>query len=272
VSLVGSSQSPPDTSGRFVQFPGYIQVVVSCDRQLFPFAGMFPQQERLSVVLAGPPYLAESEVVDAHRVVAHGKIRIKLDGALMVRRGCDGAFFAVGLLSKAVRFQSFERGCGGLFERNVKLVHRSQRFAQLRAQLGRRLAQRVQHFLFGRRRHLLLGQRVSALAIHRLQSQHVLAAQTGNRPGKVSLAARPLAKLAGHLWCEFRARRTRHHLQGRRDLVLREHIQNGDWLRATPSACLSVSSNTASPVLLAKSASTMVSFSVRRCVVWRERK
>ena len=32
-----------------------------------------------------------------------------------------------------------------------------------------------------------------------------------------------------------------------------------------------MSSNTASPVLLAKSARTMVSFSVRRCVVWRER-
>ena len=39
-------------------------------------------------------------------------------------------------------------------------------------------------------------------------------------------------------------------------------FRNGDWFRATLSAVLRVSSNTASPVLLAKSARTIVSFSV----------
>ena len=102
------------------------------------------------------PSLAEIEVVAAHCPVAHGKIRIKLDGTLMVRQGCGGAFLITGLSAKAVRFQSFERRRGGLFERNIKLLHRSQRFAQLAAQLGCRLAQRVQHLLLGRRRHLLL--------------------------------------------------------------------------------------------------------------------
>ena len=28
--------------GRFIQFPSYIQIVVGCDLQLFPLAGMFP--------------------------------------------------------------------------------------------------------------------------------------------------------------------------------------------------------------------------------------
>ncbi len=41
--------------GRFIQFPGYTRIVVGGDRQLFPLAGMFPQLERLGVVLAGPP-------------------------------------------------------------------------------------------------------------------------------------------------------------------------------------------------------------------------
>ena len=41
--------------GRFIQFPGYIRVVVGGDRQLFPLAGMFPQLECLGEVLAGPP-------------------------------------------------------------------------------------------------------------------------------------------------------------------------------------------------------------------------
>ena len=39
-------------------------------------------------------------------------------------------------------------------------------------------------------------------------------------------------------------------------------FRNGDCPRSTASACFSVSSNTGSPVLLAKSASTMLSFSV----------
>ncbi len=49
-------------------------------------------------------------------------------------------------------------------------------------------------------------------------------------------------------------------------------FRNGDWFRETLSAVFSVSSKTGSPVSLLKSARTMVSFSVRRCVVWRERK
>jgi hypothetical protein len=93
----------------FIQFSGYIQVVVGGDLQLFSLAGMFPQLECLGVVLAGPPYLAESLVVAAHCRVAHGKIRIKLDGSLMIRQGCGVAFLVTGLSAKAVCFQSFQR-------------------------------------------------------------------------------------------------------------------------------------------------------------------
>ena len=53
--------------------------------------------------------------------VAHGKIRIKLDGALIVRQGCGGAPLSRGAFAaKAERFQGFERRRGGLFERNIK--------------------------------------------------------------------------------------------------------------------------------------------------------
>ncbi len=47
--------------------------------------------------------------------------------------------------------------------------------------------------------------------------------------------------------------------------------KNGDWSRSTESACFRVPSNTGSPVVLAKSASTTVSFSVR-ALARRERK
>src|ERR1035438_2331985 len=49
-------------------------------------------------------------------------------------------------------------------------------------------------------------------------------------------------------------------------------FKKGDCRKETLSAVFSVSSNTGSPVLLAKSARTMESFSVKRCVAWRERK
>ena len=67
---------------RFVQFPGYEPIVAGGDRQPFPFTGMIPQLERLGVVLAGPPLFTESNVDVAHSPVAHGEIRIKLDGPL----------------------------------------------------------------------------------------------------------------------------------------------------------------------------------------------
>jgi len=112
-----------------------------------------------------------------------------------------------------------------LSERNIKLLHGSQRFTQFSSQFGCRPAQRVQHFLLGRRRYLLLSQRIPVETIHRLQPQHIFGAQTANGPGNVSLAARPLAKVAGHLGREFRAARTGHLLQGLRDLAVGEHLE-----------------------------------------------
>jgi hypothetical protein len=66
-----------------------------------------------------------------------------------------------------------------------------------RSSIGCRLAQRVQRLLLGRRRYLLLRQRVSVLAVHRLQPQHIFAAQTANRSGDIGFATGTLAKLAG---------------------------------------------------------------------------
>src|ERR1700691_2177829 len=111
---------------RFIQFSGYIRIVIRSDRQLFPLAGMFPQLECLGEVLAGSPKSAETEVVPAYRPVAHGKIGIELDRTLMERQGCGGAFLMPILCTKAIRLQSFQRRGSGLCERNIKLLHRSQ--------------------------------------------------------------------------------------------------------------------------------------------------
>jgi hypothetical protein len=115
--------------------------------------------------------------------------------------------------------------CEGLFERNIKLLHRSQRFAQFAAQLRCRLTQRVQHVLLGRHRNLVLGQCVSVLTIHCFQFQYILAPQTADSSRNVSLAAHSLAKLADHLGRELRIGWTGHLLQGLRHVSVGEHIQ-----------------------------------------------
>ncbi len=128
----------------------------------------------------------------------------------MVRQGCGRAFLQMSLQTKCVRLQSFERGGSSFGQRNIKPLHGGQRLAQFSPQPGCSLAHCVEHFLFGRCRGLLLGQRVAGLAIHSLQLQHVLTAQISNLPGEVSLAARPLAKLAGHVGRELSVGRARH--------------------------------------------------------------
>src|ERR1019366_10711438 len=80
--------------GRFAQLSPDIELVVRGQRELFPLAGMIAQLESLGEVLTGPPRLGETEVFPAHCQVAHGKIRIELDGALVVRQSSAGAFFA----------------------------------------------------------------------------------------------------------------------------------------------------------------------------------
>ena len=60
-------------------------------------------------------------------------------------------------------------------------------------------------------------------------------------------------------------RRMRHLPQRLATFSSETMFRKGDWPKSTARACLSVSSKTSSPVELAKSASTMVSFSVSAC-------
>src|SRR6202030_4233560 len=52
-----------------------------------------------------------------------------LDGTLKVRQGGGGVFRAARICATAIRLQSLERRGGGLYQWNIKLLHRSQRFA-----------------------------------------------------------------------------------------------------------------------------------------------
>ena len=151
--------------GRFIEFPGNNGIEVGGDRQLLAFTSMFPHPELFGEILAGPPNFVETGVVAAHCAVAHGEIRIKLDGTLVVRQGGGGSFLSVSLHALAICLQRFERRRGDLFERCIILLHRSQRFAWFAAQLGRRPAQHIQHLFLGHRSHLLLCQRAKTIQL-----------------------------------------------------------------------------------------------------------
>ena len=66
-------------------------------------------------------------------------------------------------------------------------------------------------------------QQIAVLAVHRLQSNHILAAQSGYRASQHGLAARTLADFARHFRCQTVSRKTSHQLQGLIHLALGNH-------------------------------------------------
>ena len=65
------------------------------------------------------------------------------------------------------------------------------------------------------------------MAIHGFQPQHVFAAQTADRSGKVGLAARPLANLTSRLWSNLRVGGEGHLFQHFRNLSLGKYVEEG---------------------------------------------
>ena len=171
----GSSRSIPEMSRRFIQFSGHALIVVGGDLQPFLFAGVFPQLECPAEVLAGPREVTGIEVLVAQCVVGIGKIRIKLDGALKVRQGRGGAF----LFSTP-----FRRGCSACRASSDEVVACSRGTSNFSTvandspssprSLDAASPSTSSTFFLRPGCDLLLGQRVSALAIHRPQSSTYL--------------------------------------------------------------------------------------------------
>ena len=65
------------------------------------------------------------------------------------------------------------------------------------------------------------------MAIHCFQCQHVLCAQTGDRPGNISLATSTLAKLAGNIGCELGISRLFHQPEGFLDIAIGRNVKEG---------------------------------------------
>ncbi len=183
----------------------------------------------------------------------------------MVRQRSGRTFLVIGLSTQAVGFQGLERRRRGLFQRNVELLHRRQRFAQFPAQLRRRhCPPRPAPSLWplrvtcscasGSPLWQFTAFSPSTYWLPRLAIDPAMYALLPARWQSSRATSGVSVVLAGRV----------HQLQRCRHFVVGQHIQRtATGSDATLSAVLSVSSKTASPVLLSKSARTMVSLSVK---------
>ena len=163
--------------------------------------------------------------------VGHGEIRVEFHRPLVEGQSGGVPFRKLRLPSQAVGFQRLQRWRGRFLQRRGVLLHRAERFAQLAAQADRRSVQSLEHRFLARRLLLRFGQHVPRVAVHRLQANHVLAAQPGNRAGQHGLAARALADLARHLRRQPVTGGTAHQLQCLVHLALGNQVEKGRLLK-----------------------------------------
>ena len=207
---------------------------------------------------------------DAKEVVSHREIRIDCGGALKQRN--SGQKMALAHLGKTrgVVLKSFQRRSGGLFQRTIQLLDRVERFSQLAAHGRRRGSHCVQHVLFIFGLDLLPGERCAVLAGDCLERDDV-----ASYPGSRSCRRWWPRLLRGR---RFRARsglvmrapggrliRRRTRCTCSSSIILR----NGDCSSWIARPWRSVPSKTGSPVLLTKSARTIVSLSVSFGARWK---
>src|SRR4029077_9036505 len=85
-----------------------------------------------------------------------------------------------GVKRQAVGLQGLERGSRSLLNRRVIFLDRGKRLTQFLAHPRRCLVHSSQHMLAAVGLDLLASQRVSAAAVHRAQTEGVVAAKTGD--------------------------------------------------------------------------------------------
>ena len=147
----------------------------------------------------------------------------------MARFRCGTAFssssFDVLGLAQGEGLQRLQRRRRGLFQRGGEFLHRPDRLAQLLPQIGSRLVQRLQHLLFTFGLHLGPSQRISGLRVDRVQINHVMAAQGGNRARQHGFYAIPHADFPRHIAGHPLIGRPAHQAQRCLDPRLRKNVQ-----------------------------------------------
>ena len=152
------------------------------------------------------------------------------------------------------------------------LFDRGQRFADSLPEFTGNLTQHIQNVFFFRCLRLLLIQDVPGAAVLCAQTQYVLASEAGDRAIQNGRASGSLADFLGELRSQPRIRRLAHQSAASAGYALSEtRLRKGDCSNCTANPWRSVPSNTGSPVVLMKSARTIVSLSVSFGVAWRRK-
>src|ERR1700722_7200403 len=125
------------------------------------------------------------------RRIGQRKIWINLHRPLEERH--TSAACHVKLPARAESLQRLQRRCCRLSQRSVVFLNRGKRLTQPLSEPSRNLAERIQYIFFLRYLHLLLVEHVTAAAALRLQLQHILAPQWGNRTLQYGSAPRSFA-------------------------------------------------------------------------------
>src|SRR5438874_1797647 len=119
----------------------------------------------------------------------HGEVGVEFYGAPEEGNSCTIASLSPRDICRGIGLQGLQRRRRNLVKGNVESPDRIQRLTQRLPHFGSFLAQHVQYFFLGCSLDLLLREYLAGIAVHRLQSNHVLSAEAGDGARQHGLAA-----------------------------------------------------------------------------------
>jgi len=157
--------SPPENVGPLYPVPVTLLISSGRCRQLSR-RWHVPQLKCLGVVIRGPPQFAESGVVDAPCPVPWPNSD-RARWHVMVRHGCGGAFLVIGpFLPRLYAFSAQAKNCGACSSGQSNFCHRPPAIPPIAGVAWTPPRPACASTFSWTPPSLLLGQRVSALAIH----------------------------------------------------------------------------------------------------------
>ena len=140
--------------------------------------------------------LSRGSVGDTQRRIGHREVRIQLHRPPVEGDGLEVLAAEVPLPAQVVGLERVQRRRGGLLDGGGELLDGSERFSQLLPEPRRRLAEPGQDPLPALRLGLLARDGLTAGRAHRLQADHIVAAEARDRPEQQRLDALALRDLA----------------------------------------------------------------------------
>src|SRR5580704_7265616 len=207
-----------------------IRVVDSRNEVPLKLGDSVNQTESFLCVFSAALYVSGIFERDAEHEVSHRKIWIECDGTLKQRdSGQKLALVHLGM-TRGVVLKSFQRWSGGLFERTIQLLDRTERLSELAPHGCGGGSQRVQHVLFVARLNLFPSQRSGTLATDCLERDDVVLSQVLDGAVYLSRNSFSHADVMRDLVCDAPPGRQAHQSQVPLHLLVVHDFQKGRLL------------------------------------------